>query len=146
MPREEQIQPGYQARREQICGAGGCAKLVGAAVGIAREMTEANITLVAQAAFEEFLKAPEERDAKLLAKYMALALRARDLELKGSADQLAREKHYYNLAKKSLEYVKQLKAINDSDDDEREKIEKVMVLLFGEKPIGFESPKREETV
>jgi len=115
MPREEQIQPGYQARREQICGAGGCAKLVGAAVGIAREMTEANITLVAQAAFEEFLKAPEERDAKLL-------------------------------AKKSLEYVKQLKAINDSDDDEREKIEKVMVLLFGEKPIGFESPKREETV
>jgi hypothetical protein len=141
---QERLPRFRQARLEQISEARKSASLVGAAVGIASELTDENITLLAQAAFEEFLKAPEKRDPRVLAQYMTLALRTRDLELKGSAHELAREKHYFNLAKKALEYVGKLKSINDSSEDERAKIEKVMVLMFGADPIGFESPKQLE--
>jgi hypothetical protein len=149
--REERVRRTLEAQLDKIRDARDGAKLIAGAIGTASEITDANLVLVAQAAFEEFLKKPEERNAKLLGDYMALALRARDLELRGSANQLAREKHYYDLAKKSLEYVEQLKGINDSVDEERVKIDKAMVLLFGEQPeitdfraVGPELPETGE--
>jgi hypothetical protein len=148
--RKERVRRDIAARLDKISDARDGARLISAAIGSAKEITEANLVLLAQAAFEEFLKEPEQRNAKLLGEYMAFALRARDLELRGSANELAREKHYYDLAKKSLEYVEQLKGINDSDDDERAKIDKAMVLLFGERPeitdfrdMGTELPEKE---
>jgi hypothetical protein len=145
--RKERVRKNIEARLDKICEARDGAKLIAGAVRSASEITDANLVLLAQAAFEEFLKDPEKRDAKLLAEYMAFALRARDLELRGSANQLAREKHYFDLAKKSLEFVDQLRAINDSPDDERTKVDKAMVLLFGERPdvtdFGMQSAEHE---
>jgi len=132
--REERLRPGMQPRLDKIGEARDGARLISKVLGCAGEITEANVVMLAQAAFEEFLKKPEERDSKLLAEYMVLALRARDLDLKGSANRLAREKHYYDLARKSLAYVEKLKSINDSAGDERAKVNRAIVLLFGERP------------
>jgi hypothetical protein len=132
------------ARLDEISDTSREANLICKAFGKASEITEANLVLLAQATSQELAKKPEERDAKLLAQYFAIALRARDLDLKDSAHQLCREKHYYDLARKSLEFVAQPKDINDGEEDEREKIQKAILLLFGEDAIGFELPKEQE--
>ena len=72
-------------RLEQIRQARDQAMLIGKVVGTATDITEANIVLIAQAVFEELVKAPEERDEAKLAQYMALGIKVKDQSLKARA-------------------------------------------------------------
>lgn len=113
------------------------ATLVGDVVGMATEITEANIALISQAVFEEFREPAEKRDEKRLAKYMTLALKAREQGLKSRAIDLAFNRFHFDAARRARECVAELQEINKGDGDEREKIERAMKLLFGERPEGI---------
>jgi hypothetical protein len=115
------------------------ATLIGKLVGAAAALTDANIVLVAQAVFEELRKPAEERDEKRLAQYMTFAIRARAQNLTARSVDLAYERHRFNAAKRAMELAADLQQINQGGGDEREKIEKAIVLLFGEAPDGFGS-------
>ena len=141
----EQTLRSIGARLDQIRATRDGVKLMSEAFGWATDLTEASILMLAQAAFEELLKEPEKRDPQVVSRYMSLALRARELGLKGSAHELAREKHYYDLARRSLAYAAELKSINDSYDDERDKIERAMVVLFGVRPDNTKFEEQTES-
>ena len=115
------------------------ALLMGRVIGSATPITEANSVLFSQAVFEEFRKASGERDEGRLVKFMALALKAREQELKSRTVDLGFSRHHFDAAKKSLAFAPQLLRIHESSDDERAKIEQAIVVLFGEDPAGFES-------
>lgn len=115
------------------------ATLIGKLVGAATALTDANIVLVAQAVFEELRKPAEERDEKRLAQYMTFAIRVRAQNITARSVDLAYERHRFNAAKRAMQVAADLQQINQGGGDEREKIEKAIVLLFGEEPGGFDS-------
>ena len=119
----------YAANLEKIRENSNHATLVGNVFGAAAALTEANIVMLAQAVFEELNKEPEERDEKRLLLYMKLALQGRNMAL-------AYERFHFDAAKKATECAKELQAINEEQGDEREKIEKAIVLLFGMRPYN----------
>jgi len=115
------------------------ATLIANVVGAAAAITEANIVLIAQAIFEQLRKPPEERDEKLLAKYMSLALKARGQNLQSRSIDLNSDKFQFDVAKRAKECAAQLQQIDSEEGDEREKIEKAIVVLFGEAPSPEEA-------
>lgn len=68
------------------------ATLMGGVMGAATAITGANVTLIAQAVFEEFRKPAEKRDEQRLVNYMQLALKARAHDLKSRVVELDGEK------------------------------------------------------
>jgi hypothetical protein len=128
--RKRQAEKAFAARLEEIRKSSECATLVANEVGAAAVLTEANIVLIAQVVFEELNKKPEERDEKRMAQYMKLALQGRSVSL-------AYDKFYFDAAKTAEERASELQAIREGDGDEREKLDKVIEILFGVKPARF---------
>jgi hypothetical protein len=100
-------------------------------------LTVANSVLFANAVFNEFRKPPGERDENRLVRYMDLALKARDLEIRASAVQLAAERFRFDAARKSSHQSDA--EFHAQAADELQKTEEAMLLLFGEQPAGFKS-------
>jgi hypothetical protein len=98
-------------------------------------LTIANSLLFASAVFNEFRKPEAQRDETRLARYMDLALKARDLEIRASAVQVSFERMRLDSAKKTPHALPDPESI----PNEREKTEQAMVLLFGDPPIAFKS-------
>jgi hypothetical protein len=134
---KHRAQRSIAARLDQIQQARDQATLIGNIVGAATEITGANIVMIAQAVFDELVKAPEKRDEAKLAEYMAVAIKLNDQNLRARAGDLAYERFHFDAAKKALSFASQLQRINESGVDERAKIEEAMVLLFG-KPVTVE--------
>jgi hypothetical protein len=132
------VESSVASRLEEIRQARDQAMLIGKVVGTATDITEANIVLIAQAVFDELLKAPEERDVAKLAKYMSLGIKVKDQNLKARAGDLAFERLHFDQARKALAFASRLQRINESGVDERAKVEEAMVLLFG-KPVTVET-------
>jgi transposase len=135
--RKRRIDKANAERLEEIRNDSDRATLVGKVFGAAAALTEANTILFAQAVFEEFLKPVAERDEKRLVQYMNIALKGRTVGL-------AYSRHHFDAAKSATEKAAELQKINAGDEDETEKIEKAMVLLFGEEPSGFTSAEEGE--
>jgi hypothetical protein len=131
-------------RLKEIRAARQYATLIGKAVGSTSELTEANSVLIAQAVFEELLKPEEKRDQARVAKYMNVALKAKDQQMRDKSLSLAESRFRFDASKSALREAARLHEINQGPEDEREKIEKVMLLLFGPKPIGFSVPPGKE--
>ncbi len=94
-------------------------------------ISAANSVLIAQVVFEELKKKEEDRDEKRVVELMRLVLRARDQEIREKAVTLRGAKRAAG------------KPAPDTDataGDEQEKIDKVMLTLFGPEPAGFDSP------
>jgi len=119
-------------RLEEIRDDSRRAALIGKVFGAANTLAEANTVLVAQAVFEELRKPAAERDEKRLAQFMNLALKARTVGL-------AHHRFHFDAAKRATQCAAQLQKISQEAGGEREKIEKAMVVLFGEEPSGFQS-------
>jgi hypothetical protein len=79
-------------RFDKIRDASEHATLIRDAFGTGGEITDANIVCFTQAVFEEFTKDDGNRDEKRLVRYMDLALKARDQELKARGIELGVEK------------------------------------------------------
>jgi hypothetical protein len=107
------------------------ASFVGDVFARLNELTDKNIESFAQAVFEEFRKAPPERDESRLVRFMAIALKARDQHIRVRSVDLARDRFYFNAAKQALSFAGQLQRISDSTADDHAKIEEAMSLLFG---------------
>jgi hypothetical protein len=112
------------------------ATLVEEVFGQSTPLTIANSVLFASAVFNEFRKPEAERDQNRLVRYMDLALKARDLEIRASAVQLNYERMRRDSSMKSATTIP---PDPDSIAAEREKTKEAMVLLFGERPIAFKS-------
>jgi hypothetical protein len=119
-------------------------RLIMKATESATEITAANVVLIAQAAQDELMKEAKERDETRLAKYMSVALRARDQEMRNIALSLAETRFRFDASKAALREAARLQEINQGPEDEQEKIEKVMLLLFGPEPAGFIVPPGKE--
>jgi hypothetical protein len=115
------------------------ASLVSDVAGASTPITVANSVLFASAVFNEFKKSPAERDENRLVRYMDLALKARDLEIRASAVQLSFERYRSDAARKPANCPSDPQSLAESYADEREKIEKAMLLVFGEEPARFVS-------
>lgn len=133
-----------QQQLDKLRDASNFATLVGKAVGTATEINEANSVLISQIVFEEMRKPAGERDEERLVAYMKLALQAWAQVLRSRAVDLGYNRFKFDAAKRARECVKELREIDEGDGDEREKIEKAMVVLFGPKPIGFTTAEEEE--
>jgi hypothetical protein len=120
----------YVATLERIRDNSHRATLVTNVFGAAASLTDASNVMIAQVVFEELNKKPEERDEKRLAQFMKLALQGRSVSL-------ARERFQFDAAKRAREHAAELQEINEGEGDETEKLEKAMILLFGEEPIGY---------
>ena len=107
--------------------------------GAPTPLTVANSLLFANAVFKEFNKPEAERDENRLIRYMDLALKARDLEIRASAVQLSYERLRLEASKKAGGSAGEAPMPGEGTCDDREKTEKAMRLLFGEPPIGFTS-------
>jgi hypothetical protein len=105
------------------------AGLVGGILGAAAEFSEANCVMISQAVFEELRKEKEDRDEVRLMKLMELALKA-------DRSGLARTKFQYNAVRLARKHATELVEINGSNEDEETKIDRAMILLFGEGPSG----------
>jgi len=102
-------------------------------------LTVANSVLFASAVFKEFRKPDGERDENRLIRYMDLALKARDLDIRASAVRLSLERFHLEAAKKSADSTGELQMGWDGGSEDRKKIQKAMDLVFGEEPRGFVS-------
>jgi hypothetical protein len=125
--RKRRLDNSMEPRLARISDARDSAVLVGNVIGAATAITEANIVLLTQAVFEELIKPEGERDEKRLAQYMSFALKARGQDFTA-------ERSRIDIAKKAREMAAELHEINRGDEDEREKIQKVIRILFGERP------------
>lgn len=110
------------------------ATLVNEIAAAAAPITMANSVLFANAIFNEFRKPDGVRDENRLIRYMDLALKARDIEVRAAAVHIASER---------LRFLKS-KPANCTDcitdpPDEAEKTDRAMALLFGEPPLSFKS-------
>jgi hypothetical protein len=103
-------------------------------IGPSSVFTDANSTLFAQAVFEEFRKPAEERDQERLIRYMELAIKAKNQELKERVIKLGYDKFHFDGARAALGHVDELQGINASPADEDEKIEQAIEILFGKTP------------
>jgi len=142
--KKQKMDGAASARLEEIRAARQFATRMGKVVGSATEITDANSVMIAQAVFEELLKEKEDRDETRLAKYMSVALKAREQETRGKALSLAESRFRFDASKAALREAARLQEINQGPEDEQEKIDKVMLLLFGPKPIGFSVPPGKE--
>ena len=97
-------------------------------------MTVANSLLFANAVFNEFKKPESERDENRLIRYMDLALKARDMEIRAGAVQLGYQRFRFATARTLPNGEPE-----PSPAENRKKMEKAMLLLFGEEPEGFVS-------
>jgi hypothetical protein len=97
-------------------------------------ITLASSILIAQTAFEELLKPPEDRDEKRLTECMRFALQAWAQEIKDKAVDLNISRFQFDAAKAAMREQKELQKISEENCDESEKIEKVIELLFGKRP------------
>jgi hypothetical protein len=131
-------------RLGQVCDARDHATLIGDVIASATAITNANVSLIAQAVFEELMKPAEERDEARVARYMAVALKARDQEIKDKSLCLAERRFQFDASKAALKESAKLQEINQTSEDEDEKIKKVTLLLFGPEPVGFSSPAEKE--
>jgi hypothetical protein len=142
--RRERARRSMAERMERLLLAREQALLVGRTVGNATGITAANSVLISQAVFEEMQKEPILRDQKKLTELMRLCLAARDQEIKEKVLALNHSRFQFNASKAALQHAKKLQEITEGGGDEREKIEKVMVLLFGEEPTGADpAPEKE---
>ena len=109
------------------------ASLINHAAGASTPITVGNGVLFANAIFNEFRKPGADRDEDRLIRYMDLALKARNMEIRASAVHLNYERFRLEAAKHSHDCA------GGSQSGNRRKIEKATLLLFGEKPEGFVS-------
>jgi hypothetical protein len=117
------------------------ALLITDVAGASTPLTVANSVLFANAVFNEFRKPPAERDENRLVRYMDLALKARDLEIRASAVQLAAERFRFDAARKTPGQPGAGFPARTADHlaDESKRLEEATILLFGEPPAGFKS-------
>ena len=120
----------FKEQLDKIAADSDRAGFISKVFGRAAEIAQANSVLVAQAVFEEFRKPEGKRDEKRLVQFMNLALKGRSVDL-------GYNRFRFDGARAALENAAQLQEINKGGGDEREKIEKAIALLFGEKPSGF---------
>jgi hypothetical protein len=113
------------------------ASLISGVAESSTPLTKANSVLFANAVFKEFRKPEGERDENRLIRYMVLALKARDLEIRASAVQLGYERCRSEAAKQAGGFAGESEATAEAYADERAKTEEAMRLLFGEPPAGF---------
>jgi hypothetical protein len=138
--RRERARRSMADRRQRLLLTKDQARIVGKVFQSATSITVANSVLISEAVFEEMQLDPGLRDQKKLIELMRLALAARDQEIKESALALNIDRFRFNGSKAALKYRKELKEIGESDEDETEKIKKVILLLFGEEPTGIDTP------
>ena len=113
--------------------------MTGAAGLSSTPITAANSVLLANAVFKEFRKPVAERDENRLIRYMVLALKARELEIKASAVRVNSQRFRSGAPGKPANSFDDPQSDGDVDPDERDKMEKAMILVFGEEPHGFKS-------
>ncbi len=109
------------------------ASLVNDAASGATPLTVANSVLFANAIFAEFRKPDGKRDENRLIRYMGLALKARELEIRERAGQLSIMRFRHGIGKETAKR-------EEDPVDEQAKIDKVMLTLFGPEPLGFQNP------
>jgi len=109
------------------------ASLIQDAAETSTPLTIANSVLFANAVFKEFRKPDGQRDENRMIRYMNLALKARDLEIRARSVELECERLHFTAAKKPT------LAVVAPDPDEFRKTEEAMALLFGEEPKAFKS-------
>jgi len=142
--KQQRIDFAAAVRLKEIRQARDHATLFGKVLASATELTETNVVLIAQAVFEELMKPEERRDEAKLARYMSVTLKARGQEIKDKSLSLAEDRFRFDASKAALREAARLHKINQEPEDEREKIEKVMLLLFGPRPDGFSVPPGKE--
>lgn len=142
--KKQKMDAAASIRLQEIRASRQFATRMGKAVGSATEITETNSVLIAQAVFEELMKKDKERDETRLTKYMSVALKARDQEMRDKALSLAESRFRFDASKAALREAARLHEVNQGPEDEQEKIDKAMLLLFGPKPIGFSVPPGKE--
>jgi hypothetical protein len=137
--RDERVQKGVAARLDQIREDSARAGLIGKAFGDVLDLNDVNTKMIQQAVFQELQKEPGKRDEKRLADYMNMAIRSRAQETREKAVALQARRFFFSATKAALKCASQLQEIDKGDEDEMEKIEKALVVLFGEEPERFES-------
>lgn len=142
--KQQRLDLAAAARLKEIRQARDCSRLFSKVLASATELTETNSVLIAQAVFEELMKEEKDRDETRIVKYMAVALKARENEIRGKSVSLAGSRFRFDASRAALMKAARLKEIDQGPEDEREKIEKVMLLLFGPKPDGFSVPPGKE--
>jgi len=127
------------------------AQLLASEIGDAAEIGEANIAMLGQALFET-LRSKDKEKIKLRGKaamHLAMVLEAFAKDRKSKADvlnaELGREKFQFDAAKAALAASADLQEINRSKGSEREKVERAITRLFGERPKNIPGlPEPEE--
>ena len=107
-------------------------------------MTVANSVLISQAVFEEMQKDPSERDQKKLAELMRLCLIARDQELREKKLSLEQNRFRSNSSKVNPAHRKQSDKPEITPEEERVKVERAMLRVFGPEPDRFIDPPEKE--
>jgi len=110
----------------------------------ATEMTVANSVLISQAVFEEMQKDPSGRDQKKMVELMRLCLTARDQELREKKLSLEQNRFRSNSSKVNPAHRKQSDKPEITPEEEREKVERAMLRVFGPEPPAFYVPPEKE--
>lgn len=134
---QQRIERSMAAELAQLRDTQQGASLINGAAGASTPITVANSILFASAVFNEFRKPADQRDENRLVRYMDLALKARDLEIRASAVQLAFERFRFDAARKSPDQSDTPSPAQAALD--RRKTEEAALLLFGDPPAAFKS-------
>ena len=114
------------------------AQLLSREIGDAAEMPEATITLLGQVLFESLRNPKKEATRGKAAKNLAMVVEAFAKDRKSKADVKVAEtqfqKFQFDAAKAALACAGELQEINRNKGSEREKVERAITRLFGEKP------------
>jgi hypothetical protein len=113
-------------------------------VGKIAKLNDANVMLLSQALLDAQLVGDKTAMKALTAQFMLVlgtVNQAREVDVKKTAADTLKAKFYFDAAKQALKHAAALKAINESEGTDREKIDRAVEKLFGKRPA---SPKAEE--
>lgn len=138
--RKRRVATIYAGRLDQLRDDDAFAELVVKAVGSVPGMTEAASVIIGQVALEEARKPEEERDLEKLMKLMKVLLPAWSKAIESRDIDFRVKRFKFNATEEVERLAEEIHAIRHGPGDEREKMEKIMLLLFGPEPDGFTDP------
>ena len=117
------------------------ATLLSRELGDAAELAEANVAMLGQALFETLRNKNMAGLRGKAAMALSMVVEAFAKDRKSKADVMtantAREKFQFDAAKAALSAASELQEINRSKGSEREKVERAITRLFGQKPASI---------
>ena len=116
------------------------ATIMAGEIGSAAQLNDANVLLLSQALFSARRTgdpAELKAAAKLFAMVMESVAKAKAAEAAVIAASTSRDKFQFDAAKSALEHIDTLQSIKASSGDDREKVERAVVAVFGRRPGTF---------